>query len=70
MLGSALTETAPAAWPFAARDVVGASALGGVLVLMLLAPFERLEPLLRLPAQSISNLEAVRPGQRRKNTAA
>jgi hypothetical protein len=59
MFGSALTETAPtAAWPFVARDVAGTTAFAGVALLMLVAPFERLEPLLRLPAQSISNLEA------------
>ena len=70
MLGSALTETAPAALPFVARDAVAGvavsrqdnrastTAFAGVALLMLVAPFERLEPLLRLPAQSISNLEA------------
>jgi O-antigen ligase len=31
----------------------------GVSVLLLLAPFERLEPLLRLPGQQLSNVEAV-----------
>jgi hypothetical protein len=70
MLGSALTETAPAALPFVARDVAAGvvvsgrrdrastTAFAGVALLMLAAPFERLQPLLRLPAQSISNLEA------------
>jgi O-Antigen ligase len=59
MLGSALTETAPAAFPFVARDVAGTTAFTGVALLTAVAPFERVEPLLRLPAQSISNLEAV-----------
>jgi O-antigen ligase len=58
MLGSALTETVPTAWPFVARDVASTTAFGGVALLMLVAPFEQLEPLLRLPGQSISNLEA------------
>jgi hypothetical protein len=54
MLGSALTDTAPAALPFVARDaaadVSSATAFAGVALFMLVAPFERLEPLLRLPA--------------------
>jgi O-Antigen ligase len=59
MLGSALTETAPAAFPFVARDVAGTTAFTGVALLSAVAPFERVEPLLRFPGQSISNLEAV-----------
>jgi hypothetical protein len=69
MAGTALTNTAPAAMPFlqsgaasaAVRDrTAGASttAFAGVALLALVAPFERIEPLLRLPAQSVSNLEA------------
>jgi hypothetical protein len=36
-----------------------AVAAGGVLLLAMLAPFEATAPLLRLPGQSLSNLEAV-----------
>jgi hypothetical protein len=47
-------------WP-ASRDsaLVSATAFAGVCVLALAAPFEQREPLLRLPWQSISNLEAI-----------
>ena len=41
-----------------ARPPVAAAAFGGVAALALLAPFERTRPLLRLPGQSLSNLEA------------
>jgi len=69
MSGTALTNTAPAALPFlqssaasaavrAYTDGANATAFAGVALLALVAPFERLEPLVRFPGQSVSNLEA------------
>src|SRR5262245_51462754 len=69
MSGSALTETAPAALPYVPRaafapareraDRASVAAFAGVSLLALAAPFERIAPLVRLPGQSLSNLEAV-----------
>jgi O-antigen ligase len=68
MSGTALTETAPAAMPRVTSglttgvsvraDLAGTAAFAGVAVLALVAPFERTTPLVRLPGQSLSNLEA------------
>jgi O-antigen ligase len=69
MVGSTITGTAPIAAQWdrrtsAARasvhvDARGAAvAFAGVTVLTMLAPFERTRPLVQLPGQSISNLEA------------
>ena len=66
MSGTALTNTAPASLPYLSAGVAsgvradGASttAFAGVAMLMLAAPFEAVAPLIRLPAQSVSNLEA------------
>ncbi len=68
MGGSALTYTTRAsASPDAsshvvesvARDHVAATAaFAGVVLLLVVAPFERTQPLIRLPGQSLSNLEA------------
>ena len=66
---TAFTDTAPTARPYLARSATSAgvrvrsdrastTAFAGVALLMLVAPFERLQPLVRLPAQSVSNLEA------------
>ena len=67
MSGTAFTDAAlavqarPPARALATGVSTDASALvafAGTATLMLVAPFERLQPLIRLPAQSISNLEA------------
>jgi len=42
-----------------ASRVPAAAAYGGILLLSVFAPFERLQPLLRVPGQSVSNLESV-----------
>src|SRR5476649_92981 len=39
-------------------DMAGTTLFAGVALLTLVAPFELTEPLLRLPRQSVSNLEA------------
>jgi hypothetical protein len=39
--------------------VAATTAYGGVCVLLAVAPFERLQPIVRLPWQSISNVEAI-----------
>src|SRR5262245_55657409 len=69
MSGSALSETAPAALPYVPRaavapareraDRASVAAFAGVSLLALVAPFERIAPLVRLPGQSLSNVEAV-----------
>ena len=66
MSGNALTDTAAlprlssgsAAVPAERSDRASVTAFAGVAILMLVAPFERIEPLVRFPGQSISNLEA------------
>ena len=69
-MSGTLTNTAPAGLPFlssgaamagarARSDGASTTAFAGVALLMLVAPFERIAPLVRLPAQSVSNLEAV-----------
>jgi hypothetical protein len=67
MVGNSITGTAPIAWngsPSAARtnarvgSRAAGAAFGGVAALTLLAPFERTRPILQLPGQSLSNLEA------------
>src|SRR5262245_14934263 len=73
MSGTALTNMAPTALPFLQSGVASAAvrahadgantaAFAGVALLALVAPFERIEPLVRLPGQSISNLEAALAG--------
>jgi O-antigen ligase len=70
MVGNTVTGTAPIAadWNRGAPRVAAAApagttadavAFGGMLLLIVAAPFERTQPLVALPGQSISNLEAV-----------